>query len=108
MLARIGAAEADLRCGMHVPIQYGEDNFPPRGTLFDQRPNNCSGKHAGFLGFCCMHGYGQEGYLNTDHPLQQEITREVASLAGLTQSDLWFGTDGCSAPTSACRCGVWR
>ncbi|NML31515.1 asparaginase [Paraburkholderia antibiotica] len=98
MLAKIGMAESDLRCGVHMPDHYGESNLPPRGSVFDQRHHNCSGKHAGFLGYCCMHGYARASYLDREHELQQEIGREVARLAGVPASELWFGIDGCSAP----------
>ncbi|MFL9920459.1 asparaginase [Paraburkholderia fungorum] len=98
MLAKIGMTESDLRCGVHMPDHYSEDNLPPRGSVFDQRHHNCSGKHTGFLGYCCMHGYARASYLERDHELQQEITRGVSALAGLPDSELWYGIDGCSAP----------
>jgi L-asparaginase II len=98
MLAKIGAAEADLRCGVHMPDCYSEANLPPRGSVFDQRHHNCSGKHTGFLGYCCMHGYVREQYLEREHPLQRQIAQDVASLAGLHDHELWQGIDGCSAP----------
>jgi L-asparaginase II len=98
MLAKIGMAEADLRCGVHMPNHYSADNLPPRGSVFDQRHHNCSGKHTGFLGYCCMHGYARASYLEREHELQQDIARGVAKLAGLPDSDLWYGIDGCSAP----------
>ena len=98
MLSKIGLSERDLRCGVHLPIQYGEDNLPPAGSCFDQRHNNCSGKHTGFLGYCCMHGHDHTDYVADGHPLQQDIVREIERLSGLRTSELWFGTDGCSAP----------
>ncbi|MFM0337046.1 asparaginase [Paraburkholderia fungorum] len=98
MLTKIGMAESDLRCGIHMPDHYSESNLPPRGSVFDQRHHNCSGKHTGFLGYCCMHGYARAAYLDRDHELQQEIGRDVATLSNLAASDLWYGVDGCSAP----------
>jgi L-asparaginase II len=98
MLGKIGAAESDLRCGVHMPDHYNENNLPPRGSVFDQRHHNCSGKHTGFLGYCCMHGYARAQYLDREHELQQQISRDVAKLAGVPENDLWFGIDGCSAP----------
>ncbi|PLZ01229.1 asparagine amidohydrolase [Burkholderia sp. WAC0059] len=98
MLAKVGVEESDLRCGVHLPLQYSDDNLPPHGSLFDQRHNNCSGKHTGFLGYCCMHGHSLGDYLAPDHPLQRDIAGEVAALSGLREAELWFGTDGCSAP----------
>lgn len=98
MLAKIGAPESDLRCGVHMPDYYNEDNLPPSGSIFDQRHHNCSGKHTGFLGYCCMHGYARAQYLDRGHALQQQISRDVASLSGVPENELWFGIDGCSAP----------
>ncbi|WP_455926727.1 asparaginase [Pseudomonas capeferrum] len=97
LLEKIRKSEADLRCGCHLPIQYGEHNLPPRGSTFDQRYNNCSGKHAGFLGFCSLHGHNQN-YLDSDHPLQVDIRNGIARLANLPLNQLWSGVDGCSAP----------
>ncbi len=98
MLAKVGASEAELRCGVHMPDCYNENNLPPAGSVFDQRHHNCSGKHAGFLGYCCMHGYARAQYLDREHELQRQISREVASLADMAENDLWVGIDGCSAP----------
>jgi L-asparaginase II len=98
MLAKIGLTESDLLCGVHMPDHYSEHNLPASGSVFDQRHHNCSGKHTGFLGYCCMHGYARASYLERDHELQQAIGREVATLTGLPGSDLWYGIDGCSAP----------
>nr|WP_229631982.1 asparaginase [Pseudomonas quercus] len=97
LLEKISKSEPDLRCGCHLPIRYGEHNLPPFGSTFDQRYNNCSGKHAGFLGYCSLHGYNQN-YLDPDHPLQVNIREEVAMLANLPKNQLWSGIDGCSAP----------
>lgn len=97
LLEKISKSEADLRCGCHLPIQYGEDNLPPLGSTFDQRHNNCSGKHAGFLGYCSLHGHNQN-YLDPDHPLQLDIRQSIARLANLPANQLWSGIDGCSAP----------
>lgn len=97
LLKKVGRVEADLQCGCQVPLHYGESNLPPAGSRFDQRHNNCSGKHVGFLGFCALHGHGQH-YLEPDHPLQEDIRRSVARLAGVAEARLWSGIDGCSAP----------
>ncbi|BAO94136.1 asparaginase [Caballeronia insecticola] len=98
MLEKVGATESDLRCGVHMPDCYGEHNLPPRGATFDQRHHNCSGKHAGFLGCCAMHGYARGQYLDRDHELQRRIAHDVASLADMREQDMWCGIDGCSAP----------
>lgn len=98
MLAKIHCEETDLGCGCHMPDFYSENNLPPLGSRFDQRHHNCSGKHTGFLGYCRLHGLASGSYLEPEHPLQRDIQRVVAQLAGLPESQLWKGTDGCNAP----------
>lgn len=57
---------------------------------------NCSGKHAAMLLTCTVNGWGQENYLDPDHPLQQAIATEIAELAGEVP---WTrAIDGCGAP----------
>lgn len=97
LLDKLGRSEADLHCGCHLPIQYGDHNLPPLGSVFDQRHHNCSGKHAGFLGYCALHGHVGD-YLSAAHPLQEDIRHTVARLANMAGDQLWAGIDGCSAP----------
>lgn len=102
MLRKIGCNEHHLRCGCHVPIHYTtEDRRPPPGESFNQLHNNCSGKHAGFLAYCVQHGQALDSYIDPIHPLQQAIRQSVAQIAGLAESDLKMGIDGCSAPNYA-------
>jgi L-asparaginase II len=100
MLARAGNAPDDLACGAHVPGFYdsrGEVPPPPYSPL----AHNCSGKHAGMLACCVMHGWRKHDYLAFDHPLQQEIRGAVARFAGIAEEGLRAGIDGCSAPNYA-------
>jgi L-asparaginase II len=60
---------------------------------------NCSGKHAAMLSTCATRGWPLAGYLSPDHPLQLELARTVAELAG--QSIDAVGVDGCGAPIYA-------
>jgi len=100
MLERVGASEADLRCGCHPPSYYTHTSTsPPSGARFNQLHNNCSGKHAGFLAFCRMHGQPLARYLDPDSPLQQRVRANVEHFAG--HKDLPMGIDGCSAPNFA-------
>ena len=98
MLAKIRHEVTDLGCGCHLPDFYGADNLPPAGFHFDQRHHNCSGKHAGFLAYCRLHGLASDSYLAPDHPLQRDIQRVVASLTRVPENQFWTGTDGCNAP----------
>lgn len=99
MLSRAGLGPSALRCGCHVPSYYGAtETSPPPGAVFDDRHNNCSGKHAGFLAFCVQHGHPLDSYLDGGHPLQTAIRQHVARATGLAESELRAGIDGCSAP----------
>ncbi|QDZ29089.1 asparaginase [Noviherbaspirillum sp. UKPF54] len=102
MLSCAGCDEHHLRCGCHVPIRYAAaDQRPPAGEIFNQLHNNCSGKHAGFLAYCVQHGLPLDTYIDPGHPLQQAIRHDVARIAGLPESGLVSGIDGCSAPNYA-------
>ena len=61
--------------------------------------HNCSGKHAAFLATCRRLGWSTEGYLQPEHPLQQEILKRVAELLGLPAEELLMARDDCGAPT---------
>ena len=102
MLDTTGLSYKALRCGCHVPgIFTLLDQAPPAGLVFDERHNNCSGKHAGFLAYCVQHGLSPDDYVAPGHPLQQAIRRDVARAVGMDAGDLKMGIDGCSAPNYA-------
>jgi L-asparaginase len=61
--------------------------------------HNCSGKHAAFLATCRRLGWSTDGYLQPEHPLQQEIVKRVAELLGLPAAELISARDDCGAPT---------
>jgi L-asparaginase II len=102
MLDKAGLSYKALRCGCHVPGIFAQlDMAPPAGMSFDERHNNCSGKHAGFLAYCVQHGLSLDDYIAPDHPLQQAIRRDVARAVGMDANDFKMGIDGCSAPNYA-------
>lgn len=102
MLELAGQSYRALRCGCHVPYHFEVTGKAP-GPLesFDERYNNCSGKHAGFVAYCVQHGHSLDNYEAFDHPLQQAIRRDVARAVGMDANDLKAGVDGCSAPNYA-------
>jgi L-asparaginase len=61
--------------------------------------HNCSGKHAAFLATCRRMGWTTEGYLQLDHPLQQEVFKRVAEQLGMPAAELLSARDDCGAPT---------
>ena len=102
MLEKAGLGHKALRCGCHIPGIFSQlDIAPPADLLFDERHNNCSGKHAGFLAYCVLHGLSLDDYIAPEHPLQQAIRRDVARAVGMDTEDLKAGIDGCSAPNYA-------
>jgi len=100
MLDKSGLTYRTLQCGCHVPL-FVELGVAPAPATFDERHNNCSGKHAGFLAHCVQQGWPLGNYLAPGHPLQQAIRRDVARAVGLSIEELKIGIDGCSAPNYA-------
>ena len=102
MLDKAGLTYQALRCGCHVPNIFGVlETTPAPGAVFDERYNNCSGKHAGFLAYCVQHGLSLDDYIAPEHPLQAAIRRDVARATGMSPDDFKMGIDGCSAPNYA-------
>ncbi len=98
-LAAIGRAEEDLRCGSHWPKdEEAAHDLIRGGTQPDQRHNNCSGKHTGFLTLSGHLGAGPE-YLAPDHPVQQAVRAALEDTAEESCAD--HVIDGCSAPNFA-------
>ncbi|MFC4427708.1 asparaginase [Deinococcus navajonensis] len=102
LLARSGSSVADLHCGAHPPFDAQAAAELVRAA---QKPtplhHNCSGKHAGMLLSCVLHGWPREGYTAPGHPLQVRIRQAHAELAGVELGEVQAGTDGCSVPAFA-------
>jgi len=102
MLMKAGLTEDALECGPQWPHRM-ED--AAKLILADETPcglhNNCSGKHAGFLGLAKVMGVATRGYVDPSHPVQQEVRLVMEQLTGETLSEDVCGTDGCSIPTYA-------
>lgn len=102
MFKKIGQPYQKLECGCHVPLAFSFFDKPaPQGLRFDERYNNCSGKHAGFIAACVHMGHEVQGYTLPEHPLQQAIRRDVARAVGMDAMQMPLGIDGCSAPNFA-------
>lgn len=102
LLAKAGNDRSRLRCGCHVPYVFDTlGERPPADARFDERYNNCSGKHAGFLAWCRLHDAPLDTYLEDGHPLQRRIRAEVGGLLGRDPEAIVGGIDGCSAPNLA-------
>ena len=101
MLARAGNRAEDLQCGTHAPGHYEVSGVVPPPPPYSPLAHNCSGKHAGMLACCALHGWRTGDYLDPGHPLQREIRAAVATFSGVAEGDLASGIDGCSAPNYA-------
>ncbi|ABD53183.1 asparaginase [Jannaschia sp. CCS1] len=100
-LEHIGLGEADFRCGSQWP-----NDIPARDALIcshcgpDQRHNNCSGKHTGFLTYGKHVGAGPD-YVDPAHPLQAAIMEAWDDVTEEPNPE--YAIDGCSAPNFATR-----
>lgn len=98
-LADLNLSESDLRCGVQWP-----NDLPARDDLIcthcgpDQRHNNCSGKHSGFLTLTKHLKAGPE-YIDPDHPIQRAIKSAWEDVTDAATPG--YGIDGCSAPNFA-------
>lgn len=102
MLEKAGLDYKALKCGCHVPSIFATlEKAPPENLQYDERHNNCSGKHSGFVSYCVQHGHSLHDYIDPYHPLQIAIRKAVADVAGLSENELALGIDGCSAPNYA-------
>ncbi|CAG0966649.1 L-asparaginase [Burkholderiales bacterium] len=101
MLAKAGCSVGELGCGTHAPLVYEALGEPPPPPPYSPLAHNCSGKHAGMLACCVLHGWPREGYLDPTHPLQATIRTSIARHAGTDEDALAPAIDGCSAPNYA-------
>jgi L-asparaginase II len=83
LLRKTGGSEDELECGL-------QDGRPTERIY-----HNCSGKHAGMIAVCRARGWPVEGYRRPEHPLQQELTEEIARAAEVDRADVETATDGC-------------
>jgi L-asparaginase II len=101
MLAKSRSTAEDLLCGTHAPGFYEARGEMPPPPPYSPLAHNCSGKHSGMLAYCVQWGIPRTDYLAYENTLQQAIRAAVADFAGVAQSALRPGIDGCSAPNYA-------
>ncbi len=100
MLERIGAQARDLQCGCHLPRYFAATGTTPSAQFcISPLHHNCSGKHAGFLAYCRLHGHRLDNYLDLEAPVQVHVRNIVQSFC--PERTLVAGRDGCSAPNFA-------
>ncbi|WP_320199137.1 asparaginase [Agrobacterium sp. rho-13.3] len=103
MLAKAGKDVEALECGAHWS-SLSQPTLIHQARTLDKPSalhNNCSGKHSGFVCACAHTGIETKGYVEYDHPLQQEIRATMESLTGSAIGYDNCGVDGCSIPNYA-------
>lgn len=99
VLAKAGVSEAALHCGVHAPIdRVSARALAAAGQAPTEVHCNCSGKHSGMLAVCSRMGWSTDDYWRIEHPLQQLILSNVASMCGVDPASIVIGIDGCGVP----------
>ncbi|VTR78013.1 hypothetical protein CHMI_02789 [Cellulomonas hominis] len=85
----------DLPLDPDAAFAWRQDGHGPEPVA-----QNCSGKHAAMLATCVAHadepGWGPDGYLDAEHPVQVACRAAIEELTG---QQAWHTTvDGCGAP----------
>ena len=102
MLAAVGASEAALHCGTHLPRDEDEQRALLRGNAKPgQLHHNCSGKHAAMLATAHHMGEATATYEQADHPVQVRIRETLEDMGGVSIGADVCGIDGCSFPNWA-------
>jgi L-asparaginase II len=100
ILAGAGLTEDALQCPPDWPLdEHALHARIKAGGAQDRVHMNCSGKHSAMLATCVVNGWPTRNYRDPDHPLQHEIRRTIAELAG--EPVAATGVDGCGAPLFA-------
>lgn len=95
ILQTVGLTDADLQNTPDRPIDH-EARIAWGAKPATRLAANCSGKHAGMLATCIANDWDIKNYLNTSHPLQIAIAKEITELTG--QPINRISVDGCGAP----------
>jgi L-asparaginase II len=96
MLDTLGLEEGDLACGPHEPLSSrGQRVLRDAGIRPTRLHNNCSGKHAAMIGRAVAEGWSSERYERESHPVQRDVTTEIARWTRVPESALVRAVDGC-------------
>ena len=99
ILSKIGLNKDSLLCGKTTSLNSGYAiEMALQGYGPDVLFNDCSGKHAGFLAICKHKKYNLDDYIQLSHPLQQKISKRIASMCEYDPENIIHGTDGCGVP----------
>ena len=107
MLERTGVNEEQLVFRPQLPANLkARDAVNRLGGGPRKLYHVCAGKHIGMLAMCKLRGWPMDSYAEPEHPLQQELQRTVAALAGVEPQAVGCAIDGCGLPVFALP--LWR
>lgn len=102
ILQKAGLDASYLQCGTHASLNPSvAQDLQNKGVTLGAQNNNCSGKHSGMLLQAKYMGEDLSTYLQKEHPLQQRILKNIASVCGIKAESIIIGTDGCGVPVHA-------
>jgi L-asparaginase II len=100
-LRKAAVAPEALGCGIHELRHVEGLRLAATGLSPTPLHNNCSGKHAAMLAAAVALGAPLDTYLCQTHPVQLRLLGVVATCAGVPQTSIPIGIDGCGAPNFA-------
>jgi L-asparaginase II len=107
ILSLTGLNESLLAIKPTLPVgRQARDEYVSKGGKPRKLFHTCAGKHLGVLAWCKLKGWPLEGYIQPDHPAQQEILRRMKLWAGAEGEQVTIGKDGCGFPVAAMP--LWR
>lgn len=102
IMGKMGLGPEYLQCGTHPPLHSGSARaLQAKGQSPTVFHCTCSGKHAGMLALARYKNWPLEEYYRPEHPVQREMLRTIADLAGLKPEEIPIGIDGCGVPVFA-------
>jgi L-asparaginase II len=101
-LERLDLGEEDLECGPALPMGTAAHEALLRaGGAPSRLFHNCSGKHCGMLTLSRHLDARTRGYIDEQHPAQQQWMQALGEMAGVDAHQLPRGLDGCGIPVLA-------
>lgn len=99
ILNKLGLGDNHLDCGTSAPRHLPTaKKMLAEGQPFEVVTNECSGKHSGMLALTLLLEAPLEGYIQRDHPVQQEMLETICNVTGLSKDQIHLGVDGCGVP----------
>ncbi len=107
MLSLTGLSEESLAIQPTLPVgRQARDEYVASGGKPRKLFHTCAGKHLGVLAWSKLKGWPLEGYIQPDHPAQQEIVRRIKRWAEAEGEQVAIGKDGCGFPVASMP--LWR